>query len=515
MIYYENTGFKSFFTLKGSVLQKAMKWSITYSVLSLLLCIFFHHGESISGVEIIDVAHLQTMDFGGRLRDFTFVLGFFISFCTQKAYSRWWEGGTLLQQLRGEWFNAFSSLLAFSNPDPKMNAQVQRFQHMLARMISLMYAQALMQVSSTERVFELIDITGFDAESLDFLYQSHDGCEVVLQWLQRAIVEANGKGIIMIAPPILSRVYNQLGNGIVRLNNARKIHEFPIPFPIAQMVFFQLICHGILTSFVCAIVVENPGLAFIFTFLVCQSLWTIHYITLELEQPYGTDANDLPLEEMMVDLNHSLCNLLDSRAREPPPYVFDHEIDSSLARDAIHLGEFIALLKENKEHRIRLGHGRKTLTRMQRGFQDSAHVKRSVVSRQIELLENRIEKKRSTEVVNANVECSLLVPQASLGSCEYSAVSGGATDQQYDAHTLDVDLMAAKSIIPTGPIAPTSADPGFSAEVDNLRVEREKQENGTMSQRVAGPRNSRGRSTILAQGPTVSLKRNMQHSSKA
>ena len=42
--------------------------------------------------------------------------------------------------------------------------------------------------------------------------------------------------IILVAPPILSRVYNQLGNGIVNLNNARKITSFPIPFPLAQMI---------------------------------------------------------------------------------------------------------------------------------------------------------------------------------------------------------------------------------------------------------------------------------------
>ena len=33
-------------------------------------------------------------------------------------YSRW-EGGTLLLQIRGEWFNAFSCLMAFSNSSPE------------------------------------------------------------------------------------------------------------------------------------------------------------------------------------------------------------------------------------------------------------------------------------------------------------------------------------------------------------------------------------------------------------
>ena len=33
------------------------------------------------------------------------------NFRSRIAYNRWWEGGTLLQQTRGEWFNGFSSLI--------------------------------------------------------------------------------------------------------------------------------------------------------------------------------------------------------------------------------------------------------------------------------------------------------------------------------------------------------------------------------------------------------------------
>ena len=65
-------------------------------------------------------------------------------------------------------------------------------------------------------------------------------------------VEANESGIIKIAPPILSRVYNELGNGIVNLQNARKITEFPIPFPLAQMITVMLMFHWVITAIVCA-----------------------------------------------------------------------------------------------------------------------------------------------------------------------------------------------------------------------------------------------------------------------
>ena len=85
-----------------------------------------------------------------------------------------------------------------------------------------------------QKTFDLFGLDGFDPSSMAFLQGSHDRCEITLQWIQRLIVESDAKQILKIAPPILSRVFNELGNGIVNLNNARKITDFPIPFHLAQ-----------------------------------------------------------------------------------------------------------------------------------------------------------------------------------------------------------------------------------------------------------------------------------------
>ncbi|CAE7916484.1 unnamed protein product [Symbiodinium necroappetens] len=71
----------------------------------------------------LDAATLEVIGTGAPEQNvfdgFTFVLGFLIVFRSQQAYSRWWEGGTLLQQLRGEWFNSYSCLIAFCNGAPE------------------------------------------------------------------------------------------------------------------------------------------------------------------------------------------------------------------------------------------------------------------------------------------------------------------------------------------------------------------------------------------------------------
>jgi len=307
------------FSLNGSVFPKAMVVAFPSSIFAGVLNWWMHQADS---------GPVVSPALTNILSGFTFILGFLIVFRSQVAYSRWWEGATILQKLRGEWFNAFSSLMAFCNPNKSKQYEVLKFQHQLIRLMSLLYASALQQVGSgftSNSGFELISIEGFDVESIRFLESSQDRCEIILQWIQRLIVHANNAEVIRVAPPILSRVYNQLGNGIVNLNNARKIAEYNIPFCLAQMITFMLCIHWLITPIMCASAVETPAMAGVLSFVVIFSFWSITYIATEIEIPYGSEPNDLPLDFMQKDLNRSLISLLHPMASEPPEFEFAFE----------------------------------------------------------------------------------------------------------------------------------------------------------------------------------------------
>lgn len=346
------------FSRKGSCLPRAAAVSAPCSLFTIALNIVYNYNPEVFG----DTSGALSSGSSGILRGFTFILGFLIVFRSQKAYARWWEGGTLLQQLRGEWFNAFSSLLAFCNASEEKKVDVEVFQHQLVRMMSMLYGNALKQVSAMkDNSFEFIDLDGFDPHALAYMQESHDACEVTLQWIQRLIVEANGKDIIKIAPPILSRVYNQLGNGIVKLNNARKIHDFPIPFPLAQVITIMLLVHWFVTAMVVAIEVKNPITAGIFSFVVIMSYWSINYIAVELEMPFGDDPNDLPLHEMQIDLNSSLCALINPKASHPPSFDFNKPVHIQLKRQKVLLDQAIHELHSRRPD-LDLRKHRKTIT---------------------------------------------------------------------------------------------------------------------------------------------------------
>jgi len=58
------------------------------------------------------------------------------------------------------------------------------------------------------------------------------------------------------------------------------------------------------------------------TFLTTFFLWGINYVARELEEPFGSDSNDLPLLEMQFSFNVSLRALLQPAGQGVPKFTF-------------------------------------------------------------------------------------------------------------------------------------------------------------------------------------------------
>merc|ERR1712232_1184989 len=275
------------------------------------------------GASNIDDAHVAAQEV---VVAFTTVMGFILYNRSMTSYSRWWEGGTLLQKTRGEWFNAYSSIVAFTSTKPELQAEVDSYRHLMARLMSLLMCCGLQQVSpNRDRPFEIIDLTGIEPESMEFLNSAPDKVEVILQWIQRSIVLQSQTGVLPIAPPILSRAFQEVSRGIVNLQNARKIADFPYPFPLAQISMILQLLHWAASPIAAAIALPR-GWAVLLSFFSIFVLWCIHFNALDLEFPFGTRVNDLPMNEMQQDWNKSILTLLDKRAVRPPIFKYERDL---------------------------------------------------------------------------------------------------------------------------------------------------------------------------------------------
>jgi len=89
------------------------------------------------------------------------------------------------------------------------------------------------------------------------------------------------------------------------------------------MITGMQILHFVVTPMVAAHEVEKPYWAGTFAFVITFCLWSLYYIALEIEQPFGNDTHDLPILENVLNFNNSLAALLDEPVQRRPAY--DHQ----------------------------------------------------------------------------------------------------------------------------------------------------------------------------------------------
>jgi len=272
-------------------------------------------------------------DEGGILNEtqawsgFSFLVGFLIVFRTSQAYNRFWEGCTASHQMRAEWFDACSSIVSFTKYSKADARTVRRFKELLIRLTSMLHAAALAELERGEKQcandlwahkYDLIDPESIDSESLETIKGAQDRVELIFEWIQQLIVESIDTGVLSIPPPLLSRSFQELATGMVQFHNAMKIAYIPLPFPYAQTCDCLLIVHMMVVPVITSQWVTNWIWAFIFTLIQVLVLWSLNLVALEIENPFGQDANDMDGGRMQEEINRHLLLLLDPATERTP-----------------------------------------------------------------------------------------------------------------------------------------------------------------------------------------------------
>lgn len=265
---------------------------------------------------------------------FTFLVGFLVVFRTSQAYSRFWDGVTATHLMRAEWFDACSALCAFTRHSRQPSRDVYAFKSLLVRLFSILHAVALAEIEDTNSdapedlqawKFELIDAQSLDNVSLRAIKDSNSKPELVFQWIQQLVVENILTGVLDIPPPILSRAFQELANGMVAEHEALKISNIPFPFPYAQTCDWLLIIHWLVSPFVVSAWVSKAGMAALFCFIQAFVLFSLNRIAVEIENPFGTDPNDLDGEDAQMEMNRSLALLISPEAGRTPRLLSESE----------------------------------------------------------------------------------------------------------------------------------------------------------------------------------------------
>lgn len=89
--------------------------------------------------EVLDTAAMDSTVYNA----FSTLLGILVVFRTGQAYNRFWDGSTLTHQMRGDWFDAASSIISFTRTSKADSTKLWDFRQIVVRLFSMLHALSL------------------------------------------------------------------------------------------------------------------------------------------------------------------------------------------------------------------------------------------------------------------------------------------------------------------------------------------------------------------------------------
>ena len=296
------------------------------------------------------------------------MIGFMMVFRVQLSYNRYWEGIGRLTDMFTKWYDAAVQVCAFDELSTGEAAAVgPAFRTHAIHLFSLMSTCSILELkresldilsrepnpshhngrhsSSNNAAAAFLSrhvlpvlgrIIGKEPPEPD--YGGRDKIAVVGGFLEGELAHLEGhsphyvdcaisrlvrlisvrckEGGVAMPAPIVSRIYQELSNGALGFHQAQKIARVPFPFPYAQLlaimkVYFILTVPMAVVSFT-----NNTGFAVFMSFFTSFIFVCLNEVAIELEDPFGNDANDLPLRNMHKSFNKALEHLLHQEAPE-------------------------------------------------------------------------------------------------------------------------------------------------------------------------------------------------------
>lgn len=265
---------------------------------------------------------------------FSFFLSLLFSFRTSQAYNRFWEGCNLVHGMCGDLYDAASSIISFCDHSSADRVKISEFQHILVRMFSLQTALILSHLEGSkvndELPYELLDCQGLDEDTIQTIIVCEDKPEVVYQKIQRLLVANVKAGILSMPPPILSRSFQELSNGMLKYHEAVKLFEVPFPWAYSVIIELLLVAHFFLTPLTVVVWTTTSFWAAVFAGCQIFLLWSLASLALELDNPFKHNVIDLDCEYLQNGMNHRLASLLYMSASSLPSLSSSAVLDASV-----------------------------------------------------------------------------------------------------------------------------------------------------------------------------------------
>mmetsp|Transcript_19794 Transcript_19794/g.28710 ORF Transcript_19794/g.28710 Transcript_19794/m.28710 type:complete len:410 (-) Transcript_19794:210-1439(-) len=129
-------------------------------------------------------------------------------------------------------------------------------------------------------------------------------------WVQEFIARETMNGSVgNVSGPIISRLTQEISDGMLLYNQARKIAYIPFPYPHAQLSTISTIIITILVPVLMYSFDNQLVFACFLNFFTVLCFAGVHQVARELENPFKNVPNDLPLTTFQAQFNEGLITM--------------------------------------------------------------------------------------------------------------------------------------------------------------------------------------------------------------
>jgi len=131
-----------------------------------------------------------------------------------------------------------------------------------------------------------------------------------MHWISEFIIREHLAGTLGgVGPPIVSRLFQFLSDGMIFYNHARKIMYIPFPFPHAQLSAIFIFVIIVAVPLLMEQYADQLLLGSVLTFVTVLCMAGMHEVARELENPYRNYPNEIPLGTLLAVYNEALVSM--------------------------------------------------------------------------------------------------------------------------------------------------------------------------------------------------------------
>lgn len=285
--------FRGAFKFKYSIFWDVWEKCIFFALISLIICIFYNLGFPVQQPILSSLIP-------------TIVLGLLLAFRTNSANDRFWEGrklwGGIVNNLRNLTWQIWVNITVKTPKDYEQKIQALN----LLTVFAIASKNHLRSEGITEEIYPLLSEYHYHhlstSQHLPLQTAAYLG-EYLLKEYQKG--NLNQYQLIQM---------QELINGLINfIGGCERILNTPIPRSYSIHLKQLLLIYCLVLPF--QLVDQINWWTIPFVSLVSYVVYGIEAIALEIENPFGMDANDLPLDQICQNINKNIQDFILNQKR--------------------------------------------------------------------------------------------------------------------------------------------------------------------------------------------------------